>query len=221
MTNLVTIPEAAKLFSASHQGIRAWIRDGMPATKEVKKNTGKRGTPRILIDPVAARQWMIEHNVRTFLKSEVAHSDAAKPDAVPVQQPAAQPQAKQVSIAPGVEGALDRLRNMELRAFSDYVKARNAGDVLGQRAHMKLHSEAVKRMLEAEDVSEQRKLIESEERTKMMDALTAWWEPVKALLDQMPRSMASRCNVADPSVAEASLRDWLLSQLYPMANRKP
>ena len=47
-----------------------------------------------------------------------------------------------------------------------------------------------------------------------------WAEPVKALIDQMPRSVAIRCNVTDTATAEAALREWVLKELYPMMARK-
>ena len=121
----------------------------------------------------------------------------------------------------GVDGAIDRLRAMERTTFGLYVAAHQMRSPESEQIRARLHADVVAHLLKAEGIVDVRKQIEGEERTKMLDALTAWWEPVKALLDQMPRSMASRCNVADPSAAEESLRDWLLSQLYPMANRKP
>jgi hypothetical protein len=217
MSAPITIVEAAKLFGCSTDGLRDWIKRGMPATKEVKKGTGKSGAPKLLIDPEVARHWMIENKVRTFFKSEAKQ---AEPVPATAPKPAAV-EAVKTNIAPGVDGAVDRLRQIELRAFSDYVRARNAGDVVSQRSHMRLHSDAVKRMLEAESEVDKRKVIEAEERTKMQEALVAWWEPVRALLEQMPRALSSRCNTNDPSAAEAALRDWVNAQLYPMLNRKP
>lgn len=216
---LITKTEAAKLFHASVDGINAWIRQGMPSTIEQKKGkkTGQRGRPRVLIDPELARAWMIEKGVRTFFKSEAKHAggdNGAKPAK-------AEASGQKVNVQPGVDGAVDRLRQMELRAFSDYVRARNAGDLIGQRSHMKLHSEAVRRMLEAEDVLDARKKVEGEVWSQVEQALTAWAEPVKALIDQMPRALAGRCNVNDPAQAEVALREWVMTQLYPMLNRRP
>jgi hypothetical protein len=224
MSAHLTIPEAAKLFTCTPATVGDWIRKGMPASTEVKKNTGRRGKPKHLVDPVAARNWLIEHNVRTFMKSEVAASAAAAPVAAVVAAPvpvAADPAKQAMNIKPGVDGAVDRLRQIELRAFSDYVKARNAGDVMGQRAHMKLHSEAVKRMLEAEGEVDDHKGVEAEQWGRMTEALQAWADAVKSLVEQMPRALASRCNVTEPAVAEKALRDWVDTQLYPMMGRDP
>lgn len=243
MATPVNIQEAAKLFSCSVRGIREWVNKGMPCTKEMKKKTGKVGPPRLQFDPEACRNWLIENNVRTFMKSEIRHSmesgaaqvssPAATIPAVPVaaptlpaqsQAPVAQAAAKEssaVNVKPGVDGAVDRLRAIELRAFSDYVRARNAGDTMGMRAHMKLHSEAVRRMLEAEGVIDSHKGVEAEVWGRMSVAMTAWADAIKALVEQMPRAMASRCNVSEPAMAEKALRDWIDSQLYPMLGRDP
>jgi hypothetical protein len=209
---LISVQDAATMFSASKRGVEEWIRAGMPAQK-VKQ---KKGAPRWMVDVEGARTWLIEKNVRTFIKSEVAQSEQT-PKA-PAEVKPAEP--SKVNITPGVGGAVERLRQIELRAFSDYVRARNAGDVLGQRAHMKLHSEAVRRMLEAEDVSGQLAEIRSQEQARAIADMTAWAEPVKALIDQMPRSVAIRCNVTDPATAEAALREWVLKELYPIMARK-
>ena len=252
MGALMTKVEAAKMFGASVQGVTAWIRQGMPAVTEVKKGRrgGKVGRPRTMVEPEAARNWLIEHNVRSFLKSEIrlsqeAQAEKAK-DAGPPRQrsgknagggvaaspaprsaglpPGASPPApagKPINVSPGVEGALDRLRGIELRAFSDYVRARNIGDVMGQRAHMKLHSEAVRRMLESESELDNRKEVEAQVWSQVEQALTAWAEPVKSLIENMPRSLASRCNLAEPQTAETVLRDWVHGQLFPLMNRRP
>jgi hypothetical protein len=217
MSAPITIVEAAKLFGCSTDGLREWIKRGMPATKEVKKGTGKSGAPKLLIDPEAARHWMIENKVRTFFKSAAKQ---AEPVPATAPKPAAV-EAVKTNIAPGVDGAVDRLRQIELRAFSDYVRARNAGDVVAQRSHMRLHSDAVKRMLEAESEVDKRKAVEGEVWSQVEQALTAWSEPVKALIEQMPRALAARCNVGDPAAAEVALRDWVNGQLYPMMNRRP
>jgi len=214
----VSIIEAAKLFGASPQGVRAWINAGMPATREVKKGkkTGKGGRPKILIDPEKARHWMIEKGVRTFLKSEIKQAEGGS--AAPAKP---ETSGSKVNVEPGVDGAVDRLRAMELRAFSDYVRARNAGDILAQRSHMKLHSEAVRRMLEAEGVTDKRSEVEGQVWTEVEQSLVVWAEPVRSLIEQMPRALAGRCNVADPATAETALREWVSTQLFPMMNRNP
>jgi 3-mercaptopyruvate sulfurtransferase SseA len=86
MSAPITIVEAAKLFGCSTDGLREWIKRGMPATKEVKKGTGKSGAPKLLIDPEVARHWMIENKVRTFFKSEAKQ---AEPVPATAQKPAA------------------------------------------------------------------------------------------------------------------------------------
>jgi hypothetical protein len=220
---MIPLSEAAKLFSCSVEGLKDMIRRGLPAVKQSQKGNGRGGAPRLVVDPEVCRNWMIENKVRTFMKSEVKHTEPSA-NLPKVGFSDVKPQVKepvQVNVTPGLDGAVDRLRAIELRAFSDYVRARNAGDVLGQRNYMKLHSEAVKRMLDAEDVIEQRKAIEAAVWSKVEQDLTAWAAPVRALVEQMPRSLASRCNVTDPSAAEAALRDFVTTQLFPMMGRSP
>lgn len=208
----VNMAEAAKLFGASERGVREWVRAGMPhALKLIKKGGSKK---RIMVEVEAARNWLVEKGSRTFIKAEVkpAPVESAAPVTAPVPK---------MNVEPGVDGAVERLRQIELRAFSDYVRARNAGDVHSQRAHMKLHSEAVRRMLEAEGVIDEHKKLEAEVWGRMNAALTAWADAVKSMVEQMPRALASRCNVNDPATAEKALRDWVDAQLYPIMGRDP
>lgn len=222
---MVPLSEAAKLFSCSVEGLKDMIRRGMPSMKQSQKGNGRGGAPRLMVDPEICRNWMIENKVRTFMKMEVRAAEEKSKPAVdkPAEKPTPAPVKEQasVNVKPGVDGAVDRLRAIELRAFSDYVRARNSGDVMTQKSMMTLHSEAVKRMLEAEKVVDNHAIVEAEVWGRMTVAMVAWADAIKALVEQMPRALAARCNVQEPHVAEKALRDWLDSQFYPMLGRDP
>ena len=51
---------------------------------------------------------------------------------------------------------------------------------------------------------------------EVLAAILLWSEPVKTLLDAMPRSLAPRCNSADAASAERVLVEWKERQLLPL-----
>lgn len=121
----------------------------------------------------------------------------------------------------GIDGALQRLRCMEREAYRAYLVAHEQNNVIHQQIRLKLHSDITQHLLKAESLIDVRTQLSAEVWSEVEQELVRWSEPVRALIDQMPRSMASRCNVSDPAQAESALRDWVNGQLYPMLNRKP
>ena len=215
LNQFVTVAEAAALLHRTPATIRLWCKRG-----KVKRKKSKLDLDALRLY-AATRKPGPEVIHLAKVERDAQKSEPVAADRVEETREELSKLIAAIESPAGVDGAIDRLRAMERTTFGLYVAAHQKRSPESEQIRARLHADVVQHLLKAEGIVDVRKQVEAEERTKMMEALTAWWEPVKALLDQMPRSMASRCNVADPSVAEASLRDWLLSQLYPMANRKP
>ena len=147
MKSNLTIEEFAAEFGATTEGVKKWLQDGLPCVKE--KRT-KRGHPLTLIPVVEGRLWLAANGARRFLKSTIkseGHNTKHVED---------------VTTEPGVEAALVRLQRMELDTWTGYVEASKTDDPLSQQAWSKVHSEAVKRMVEAEAEIERRDTVRKE-----------------------------------------------------------
>ena len=204
-TPKITIAATAQLLGCSVRQVSTFAKEGLPHTKD------RRG--RLKFDPEQARQWRISH-------SHGGNILAAPPVTTgPTPTPSAVPAA--INTAPGLPAAIVRLQEIELRAFTDYVKALKAGDVLAQRAAMRLHGESVKRLIEGFSETIRREQIKAEVWQEARQAIGDFHQNMRSLLDHMPRSLAQRCNPADPAMAEAVLSEWLQSQFYPTLSGRP
>ena len=101
------------------------------------------------------------------------------------------------------------------------MKALKSGDVLAQRGAMRLHGEAVKRLIEGFSETIRREQIKAEVWQEARQAIGDFHQNMRSLLDHMPRSLAQRANPADPATAEAVLSEWLQSQFYPTLSGRP
>ena len=96
-----------------------------------------------------------------------------------------------------------------------------AGDVLAQRAAMRLHGESVKRLIEGFSETIRREQIKGEVWQEARQTIGDFHANMRSLLDHAPRSLAQRCNPADPATAEAVLSEWLETQFYPTLSGTP
>ena len=204
----VTQAQAAKLLHRKRQTIADWIRRGAPVHAGGK------------VDVEELRQWELTQRPGPVLPHLAKVERETSPDTTTATVRAELDAAlTEIATADGLDAALKRLQHCEKVAFRLLTEAQGRGT--GEQGRARLHADAVAAVLKAEALRDCRQEIRTEEQGKMLDALTAWFAPLKALIDQLPRSMASRCNVSDPASAESALRDWVLNQFYPLANTEP
>jgi len=205
---LVSQSRAAKALHRKRQTIADWIKRGAPVHAGGK----------VCVEELKA--WELTQRPGPILPHLAKVERETSPDTTPATVQAELDAAlTELANADGLDAALKRLQHCEKVAFRLLTEAQGRGT--GEQGRARLHADAVSAVLKAEALRDCRQEIRTEEQGKMLDALTAWFAPLKALIDQLPRSMASRCNVADPASAESALRDWVLSQFYPLASNKP
>lgn len=203
----LTIEQFAEQFGATAEGVRKWLKDGLPSVRE--KSGGKRA--KILIPSEEGRKWLVANNVRQFVKTNISAN--SNPDDVVARL-------RDITVAPGVAGALERLQRMELDSWQGYIDAAETNDILGQQAWAKVHAEAVRRMVEAEEEIVRRETMKKEIEEEVAIEIRKWAEPIASLINQMPRSLAQRVNPSDPIYAEKVLVDYKDNQLLPMMVKK-
>ena len=202
----LTIEQFAEQFGATKEGVKKWLIDGLPSVRE---KAGKKA--KILIPSEEGRKWLVAHGARQFVKTNI--TKPSSPDEAVARL-------KEITKTPGVAGALERLQQMELDSWAGYIDAAGKEDILGQQAWAKVHAESVRRMVEAEAEIIRRETMHKEVEEEVAVEIRKWAEPIRSLIDQMPRSLAQRVNPADPVYAEKALTDYKDNQLLPMMVKK-
>lgn len=225
-SEIVTSAELTRRERITRGTLSTWVKKGCPVHRTMKDGAGHVTSRLFDVDKV--RRWRlsrpnqgpsVRHNAGEVEPAAVP--DNGGPASVDQQRVELENLAQALKAGDGVEGAILRLRVMERAAYQVYCNAVASRNAIDQQVRCKLHSDIVKYLLAAEALVDKRKELEAVIWSEVEQSLVAWSAPVKAMLDQMPRALASRCNVSDPSVAELALRDWVHTQLYPMMNRKP
>jgi hypothetical protein len=207
--NLVSQSQAARELHKNRGTLRDWLAKGAPHhngmvdVDELRQWRAQRPT-----GPIAPHLRKVQ---RETMPDQVAEKTRKELDAVLAG----------VDTGEGIDAAVQRLRQTERIAFRLLRDVQGRADTTGEQIRARLHTDAVQGLVKVESLIDERQQIRAEEQGLMLQALTDWWAPVKALLDQMPRALSSRCNPSDAPTAEAALRDWLLTQLYPTASRQP
>jgi hypothetical protein len=169
------------------------------------------------------RAWLVATGRRTFLKTEIQHAAVAASAAATPGAPPPAGAGTDVSIpintTPGVEGALDRLRTLEIRAFGQFVQAVQNKDTMQQRVMLRIHAEQVRRMLEAESELDRREMLRREVWSEAENAVSRWADGVRQMLVSMPRQLALLVNPSDPNKAELALTEFLNASLFPLLKR--
>jgi hypothetical protein len=202
----IGITEAARLFTLNRDWLMRWAKnDKMPH---------KRKGTKILIDPEECRAWMIANSKGSYKQTLYRAAEDEKPVIESVKKPNAEP--SDLGIGPAVV----RARTAEFEAFRKFVEARDGGGGLREEARLKLYVETCKALKELEKIFDDRQALEREIWEIVMAFVSRWIEPVKSLLDGMPRALAGRVNPQEPAFAETAMREWLNSQLLPMMARE-
>jgi hypothetical protein len=207
----VSVTEAAQILHRTRNTIMRWAKQGRV------KRKGKKYDLEALRLFAANRKEGPE--VRHLAKLE-REAESVKSDDVKEQRQELDKLLAAIESPAGLDGAIDRLRAMERTTYQLYVDAHENKSSESEQLRARLHADVVQHLIKAEGIVDVRKAVVAEEQSKVLTDLTAWAEPVRALIDQMPRSLAMRCNVTDPGTAEAALREWVLKELYPMMARK-
>jgi len=209
---LLTVTATARHFGRSRGTVHNWIAAGCPT------HNGR-------LDPAEVEAWAV-HRKRGPVLRHLAKAERDRTATKPATaDPVAVVRAELDSITAalehpeGVEGAIARLRAMERAAFKLYADIH--GDTEAGLTRAKLHSDITGHLLKAEAVRDVRAEIRREEQTLMMDAMTEWWGPVRAGLEQMPRHLAPRVNPSDAPHAETALREWMLDFWANTLHRAP
>jgi len=88
------------------------------------------------------------------------------------------------------------------------------------RGAMKAYGDISKILAEAQKIDAYFEGKKLEWWSECAGSLSKWSEPIRSLIDQMPRAVAQRCNPTDPAMAEETLADWRDKQLLPMMARQ-
>ena len=202
----IGITEAAVLFTVNRDWLQRWAtqKNPMPHVRRGKQK-------HIFINPEEVRNWMIVNGKagykQTLLKNAGELTDVAK---------RTEPTAAEL----GIGAAAQRARVAEFVAFQAYVQARDSNNGLREEARLKLYVETCKALKELEKIYDDRETASKEIWEAVQKHIAQWIEPIKSLLDGMPRALAGRVNPQDPAFAETALREWLNSQLLPMMARE-
>jgi hypothetical protein len=58
--------------------------------------------------------------------------------------------------------------------------------------------------------------LEQKVLSQAQEVIQEFVDRVKPVVDAMPQAVATRCNAAEPAIAEKVLREWLEGKLYPV-----
>jgi len=210
---LLTVTATARHFGRSRGTVHNWIAAGCPT------HNGR-------LDPAEVEAWAVHRKRGPVLRHLAkAERDAKATGTTPTPDPVAQVRVELAAIMAalehpeGIEGAIARLRTMERAAFKLYADVH--GDTEAGLTRAKLHADITGHLLKAEGVRDARNELAATIRAEYEQALIRWAEPVKAVLNEMPRALSFRANPSDPGTAETALRDWMLGTFYPVLNAKP
>jgi len=221
MATPVESAELRRIERISTSTLSTWVKKGCPVARSHRDGSG-----RVIVrffDPDKVKEWRMSRMGGPTIKRMAAHAADEQPvpkSEVKQTREELESLAAALKSGDGIVGAVDRLRIMERAAYQAYCEAVQTNNVTAQQMRIKLYSDIVQHLLKAEALIDIRKQIEEEVWDLCRQTMTAWAEPIKALVEQMPRAMSTRCNVNDPAVAEAALKDWVYSQMFPMMGRK-
>jgi hypothetical protein len=208
----LTCGDVCKLFDISKDELFVLVKKGMPK-KELQGSHGGRKAFRF--DAEQVRAWMIENGHSGYTKTLLKNaSQPTSSSEVKAQEPF------KIDSRMGADGAVSRAWATEFLAFQAFLRAHKSGDMKEERARMILYVEACKGLKANATILDDRNETEKRIWFEVNEHLVKWAEPVRSLLDSMPRALAARCNPADPVMAEGVLRDWCTAQLLPMMSRR-
>lgn len=219
ISKLVNQKTLCELLNVSRVTVIKWKRLGCPTADKLYDVDAVQAWR--LTRPPAASVVMGAKQLRDTRKIPPAAPETPRPASADDYRSELTKLDEQLNTPEGVDGALSRLRMLEKEAYRVYLESLKSDNVVHQQIRLKLHSDITQHLFKAENILDYRKQVRAEVWSEMEHAWTKWSEPVKALIDQMPRAISTRCNVTDPSIAEVALREWVNGQLYPVMNRKP
>ena len=214
---LLSISATARRLKRARGTLHNWIAAGCPT-----HDGGRR------LDLAEVQAWALHRRRGPELRHLAKAEREARTDAKPATaDPVAQTRAELASIAAalehpeGITGAIQRLQAMEKSAFKLFADAHQTGNPEAELTRAKLHSDICGHLLKAESLRDTTAELDAKLWGKCRQALSDWAEPVKSVLETMPRSLASRCNPTDAPHAQRALKDWLDGTLYPLLNAQP
>jgi hypothetical protein len=116
---------------------------------------------------------------------------------------------------------MERLLTIETQCYADYTAARESNKLDSIRAAQKAYSDISSTIAEASKRESFINDIKTEWWQECSETIRKWSEPIKSICDQLPKSLAQKCNPDNPSIAEKALTDWRDFQLYKMLSTKP
>jgi len=104
--------------------------------------------------------------------------------------------------------SIERLLHIEQEAFNDYKVARESGKMDAIKSSMKAYSDISNTISDAMKRDENINAIKEEWWVECSDTINKYLEPIKSIIDQMPKSLANICNPTNPELAEKTLINW-------------
>jgi predicted DNA-binding transcriptional regulator AlpA len=126
---------------------------------------------------------------------------------------------QQVATEHGLKWSLERAKHAEIQAFQMLLDAYNQKDINLIQARLRIYNEAAKALKEFENAYDARDEQYKEILEEFVDTLKQWFEPVCALVDAAPKSLAVRCNPENPGHAQKAIESWVDGSLKPMMSR--
>lgn len=207
---MLTISATARKLKRSRNTIHRWITAGLPVHK------GKLRLSEVLAFAACRRRGPESPHLAKLARESAEASD---PAAATVRTEL-EGVLSALETGEGVEAALKRLKHVERVAFTLLASAQRTGDPAGEQLRAKLHVDAVSAMVKCEGLIDQRKEIDAQAWTRIQQEFVQWSLAPRAMLDQMPRELASRCNPADSAVAHVALAEWT-DRFYKLLNSQP
>ncbi len=181
----ITCTAAAKMFGITPHELVRYCRQGL-------KNY-QRGVLKYVM-PEDVRAWRVEHTKAAALARGAKESPVGEGGGGDIN----------------AETPMDRLLQIERAAFSDYTAARKLvpPNMMAIRGAMAAYGVIAKIVTEAQRRDAYIAEIKSQWWADVATSIVKWSEPILAVVQQMPRSLAQRLNPSDPAAAESVLADF-------------